>query len=539
MFLKLIKKWYSVRRVFILIFSIVFIFLFGRFILSITQVSGDTASHLLLSVSPLLEIGSPYRDFWDIKPPVWPLVMYLWSSIFGFGILSIKIINVIIAIGIMFISGKIYQKVFQTPVFEMVFIFTTVVVFSPILNTFLVPTEMIGLFFSMGALLVLVNVKKDLPRFYFSGLLFFAASQTKEPFAFTILAVLPIFFDSLLKGGFAKFFKNSLQFLLGILTSVAGIYIYLTRLGSFEAYILVFKYKQIFYPFKFDVLTQNFLPGIRAAERTFTEFFYGFSILIILATISFYFVNKFKKTLNFNRHNSSLRMKPLVILNSELVIKYSVFFYALGSFLGFGLGYTFGSHYLIQVVAPFYMMGGLIVSYIFRNSVFMFKKPKFYLSLFLFALSIIVLMPKRQYVSSYLTKNTNFVVANQVSQFEKRITELTTKDQCVLSVYGWGVSENYLYSGRRPCTRFFLANIVLQDWQKKEYADSIINNPPAVIAYQTQASDMDIQRFESEVINISKIIKNCYTQDIKENIIFIPKFSNTGELRNCIKDNSI
>jgi hypothetical protein len=215
-------------------------------------------------------------------------------------------------------------------------------------------------------------------------------------------------------------------------------------------------------------------------------------------------------------------------------------FYALGSFLGFGLGGSFGSHYLIQVVMPFYIITGLLISYLFSNVSFLFKKSRLYfcLALVLVGFSTVIVLPKRPYFSSYLPRATNFDMTDNILGFERRITELTTKDQCVLSVYGWGVSENYLYSRRRPCTRFFLANIVLLDWQKKEYAKSILENPPAAIAYQTSGSDLDYPKFELEVINLSKIIKNCYVQDTEEKILYIPKTRNSVDLKNCVKANS-
>lgn len=533
--------WNLFRKPLVLTASIIILFLFGIYLFSQTRLAGDVASHLLLAVSPILKIGVPYKDFWEIKPPVWPLTLYLWSNLFGFGILSIRIINMIIGALVIFISQLVYKKVFPTPVFEIIFLYTIVVVLSPLLNSIMLPTELLGLLLSMSALIVLISVRKDFSKFYFSGILFFAASQTKEPFTFTVLAVLPVFIYTLLKSGWRRLFKNLTQFLFGVLTCFAGIYIYLTAFGSVEAYVEVFTFKRIFFPFKLERLSQNFLPGFYAAERTFTEFSRGFSILAILAMFSFYFVNKFKRTLSFNIKDSHLTMKPIVIADPEKITKYTVLFYALGSFLGFGLGGSFGSHYLIQVVIPFYVIGGFILSYLFYNVLYLFKKSRPYLfsTLFLLVFSVIILMPKRQYLSSYLPKDANFGMTDNILGPERRITALTTKDQCVLSVYGWGVSENYLYSMRRPCTRFFLANIVSQDWQKKEYAGDIMKNPPAVILYQTVLTDMDIQRFESEVINISKIIKNCYVQDVVESAIHIPKIKDTENLKNCIKDNSI
>jgi len=536
-FSKLAKAWNSSRKLILLIFSAIILSLFSIYIFSQTRLAGDVASHLLLAVSPILKIGSPYKNFWEIKPPVWPLTVYLWSSLFGFSILSIRIINIIIMSLVALSIWFVFKKAFQTPVFEILFFFTILIVPSPLLNSIILPTEILGLLFSMLALAVLVSMRKDSFKFFFSGLLFFAASQTKEPFTLTAIAVLPVLIYSLLQGGFIKAFKNSMQFLFGMLASFFGIFIYLANLGSAGAYLEVFKFKQVFFPFSYDRISENLLPGFSAAARTFTEFVQGFPLIIFLAICSFYLVNVYKKTFTLDLHKTRLITKPMVILNSDKIIKYSIILYALGSFLGFGLGGTYGSHYLIQVVVPFYIINGFLFSYLFKNVTFLYarSRPYFYFALILFVFSVAILMPKRQYLSSYFPQITSFTMTDQIHSYEKIVTQLTTSDQCILSVYGWGVSENYLYSMRKPCTRYFLANIVLQDWQKKEYSKEIIENPPAVIIYQTAGADMDIQRFESQIINIGKIVD----KDLKEDVVFVPKIFSREELKSCIAANSI
>lgn len=536
---KLSKIWNSVRKIFVLVASLAALSLLGIYLFSQPRLAGDVASHLLLAVSPILKIGSPYRDFWEIKPPVWPMVVYLWSRLFGFSILSIRIINILTAALVAFFTWRVYRRIFRTPVLEIVFVFTIIIVLSPLLNSIIFPTELLGLLLSLGALLALMDFGNDFPKFYLSGLLFFAASQTKEPFTFTVLAAIPVFISLLVTRGFLKILKNITQFLLGILTGFVAIYIYLVSLGSVASYVEVLKFKEIFYPFSFDRLSEYFLPSFYAAERTFVEPQKALSALIIFALLSFYLANKFKKTLSFNKHNFRLTMGKTVIADPGRIDVYTILFYTIGSFIGFAIGTTFGSHYLIQVVVPFYTITGLIFSYLFDSAAFLFEKskPRFYLVLVLVFLSAIILLPKRPYFSAYLHQEISFHLMDDVRVYERRTTELTTNDECVLSVYGWGVSENYLYSQRPPCTRFFLPNIVLQDWQKREYAKSIIENPPAVIAYQTAGADMDVQRFESEVINISKIVKNCYKQDSEEKVLYVPKIKDPGLLRDCIKMN--
>jgi hypothetical protein len=542
---KISKIWNFFRNPSVIIFSVVIIFIYGVYLFSYNRIAGDAASHLLLAVSPILKIGVPYKDFWEIKPPVWPFILYLWTSVFGFKILSIRILNLIVAALVVIIGRLIYKKVLITPVFEMVFIFTMVVTFSPILYSYMfLPTELLGLLLSMFALVSLMFFKNDFNKFYWSGFLFLAASQTKEPFTFCVLAVMPVLLETLLKRGFGSFIKNTSQFLLGIISGVLILYLYLSSFGSVNAYMQVFQYKQRFFRFTYEKLVQNFMPGFSAAERTFTEFSYGLLFISILAILMFLLANKFRKNLKFNSKLQRLESAPLIVLDKDSLNKYVVLLYAIGSFLGFGLGGSYGQHYLIQIVFPFYLLLGVILSYIFREVSFLAAKPKIYLipAIVIFLFSILITLPKRQYFLSFLpyaTTNRNFVMNDDIAGFERRMAELTTEDQCVLSVYGWGASENYLYSERRPCTRFFLANIVKEGWQNNEYAQSILNNPPAAIYYRTNASDMDVGKFESEVIDISNIIKNCYVEDTVENVIYIPKIKNDDEgLKRCIKSSS-
>ncbi len=530
------KIWNSLRKPLIISVSILLISLFGIYIFSSPRVTGDAASHLLLAVSPILKIGVPYKDFWDIKPPTIPLVLFTWSSIFGFGINSVRFINILLPILSVSLTYLIYSKIFKTPVFEIVFLSTILVLLSPFLHSIMLPSEILGLTLSLLALFVLIESKSDFCKYFFSGFLFFLASQSKEPFTFTVLAILPIFVYSLLKNGAKKFTKDLLFFSLGIFSGFVLILIYLNSLGSLVAYKDVFFFKNSIYKLTYNNLSNNFGSGILTAERTFTEFPLGILILFILSTVSFAVVNKYRKYFIFD--NSKLAIKSFRVLDSELVVKLTVIFYALGSLIGFGLSNTFSSHYLIQVVVPIYIFLGTFISYLYNNATFLQYKSKkrFYLSLVIFLFSIVIILPKRQYLKSYLPKKSEIVMKDEIYDSEKRITELTTKDQCILSIYGWGASENYLYSGRRSCTRYFLPNIVVQDWQKQEYKRSIQENPPAAIIYQTNGSDMNIEKFESEVINLSKITRNCYKSDIEVSSVFVPK--DTNSLITCVRDNS-
>lgn len=536
---KLISKRLSLLSlVFVIVASVVIFFLSAQFIFKQDRIVGDTATHLMLAVAPLIGNGSPYRDVWEIKPPVWPMLLYGWSSLFGFGIVSIRILNLVVSSVIVFFTLAVFKKVFSTPVYEFLFVCAMVVVLSPILNSIMLSTEIVGLAISLVGLWFLLRDENSFGKYYLAGVFLFAASQTKEPFTFGMAAIVPILVWLCITKGITKFVSGLFGFLLGAGTTFSAIYLYLYHFGSIAGYLEVFKFKQLF--FTYEKLLSNFLPGYYIAARTFVEYPSILEILLVISLLIGYLVNRYSNKLYFDKSRSELKLSEGKVLDIYIVKNYTVLFYSLGSFVGFGLGGSFGSHYLIQVVIPFYMIIGLVMTSIFNNLGWLVTKNKLYivLTLLMGGLLFLIALPKRPYVSSLLHRNLKFNYTDQVFSYEKRIGEITTKDKCILSVYGWGVSENYIYTLRRPCTRFVLANMVSLVWQYKEYAKSIQSSPPAAIIYQTAGADMNIGRFESEVINIKKIVKNCYVQDTLEKVIFVPKSNDLDKLKTCIVENS-
>ena len=236
----MLKIWNSLRKPLIIFISILLISLFGIYIFSFPRVVSDSASHLLLAVSPIIKIGAPYKDFWDIKPPMMPLILFFWTKIFGFGILSIRLMSIILQVACVFLIYFLYKKIFKTPVFELVYLSTILILLSPFLQSLLLSTEALGLVLSLLSLLTLISSKKDFSKYFFSGLFFLFSSQSKEPFTFTIFAAVPILAYSLLNKGIKKFLKNIFIFIAGILTGLIIIYTYLNVVNALASYKDVF-----------------------------------------------------------------------------------------------------------------------------------------------------------------------------------------------------------------------------------------------------------------------------------------------------------
>ena len=140
------------------------------------------------------------------------------------------------------------------------------------------------------------------------------------------------------------------MFLFGIISGVTILLTYLISTNSLKAYSQIFQYKEVFYPFSIDRMFRNVGTAITATNNTFIEFSRGLLLLILLAFLIFVLTNKFKRTATYNLKREKLTLKSIAIIDKGNLPKYVVAFYAMGSFLGFGLGGAFGSHYLIQAV---------------------------------------------------------------------------------------------------------------------------------------------------------------------------------------------
>jgi hypothetical protein len=129
------------------------------------------------------------------------------------------------------------------------------------------------------------------------------------------------------------------------------------------------------------------------------------------------------------------------------------------------------------------------------------------------------------------------------------IIRLSTPDfQCSVNVYGWGSGSFYLYSKSKPCTKYFLPNLVVSDQMAIKYRKEIEQNPPRVINYgcldYLTCSDLDINEFETVVFPYTKVIASCYfpvaqeqQQPINANSyqLFVSRYNKKTDQSDCIK----
>lgn len=518
-----------------------------------TKLDGDTISEILMAKAPSMGLGVPYKDYWEYKPPGIFLILDLWIKFFSSSLVSFRILQIILFSIVGISTYLILKKIFSQAFSFIIAGLAITVLISPYLANNLLPSELFGLFFSVIALVILLYLKNPFYKFYLSALLFFLSSQMKDPFALTILAIIPPLFFLFLSKKYILFRKAVLYSFMGIISGIFLIGGYLLLLKSFNAYIDVLNIKsqvvdsQIL--LKLGDFLYRYMFSFSHAKNIVFYLQYQIFPILFLWILSLVLNLTLRGKLIFlpyrHKKESNLAVKTSLKFQftTQIINMLSIIFYSLGSFIGFALGNKFDFHYMLQVILPLYFFLTIILKNTIDNLFQIFPRSIF--KILLSATLIFLIFPKSIYLKSYIIIDQkpqeiikeiyHHIFASDIRYpKDQYINSKTSPGSCILSVYGWSVGEDYYNAKRQPCTRFFLANIAFDGWQKAEYRQSLLNNPPAVIVYTTTGADINIPQFEKEVINLTKIIKNCYKKDPYN--LYVPRYLNQ-ELKDCLKQN--
>lgn len=487
------------------------------------RLGSDGATFVLTATAHNFGLGVPYKDYWEYRPPGYYLLIDLWSRAFGTTVLSFKIleslVRFLIGIQICFLLRKIFSP-FQALIVSFI---TLAVFFSPVFGTLLYP-EAYCIFFSLAALLSLFYIQNLSLRFLLASFFFSVSMQLKDVFAGATLALIPPFISLLILHHYRSFFKAIAFSILGFILPIAAVSYYLINLNAFNAYQEVLRHKAALYPLNIwtgDLLGKYifFFWG----SKEYITIFRNIGLFLLISPILIILVSFIKKRL------PSLKIQNYILIlyiprlklsiNSPSLTLTTIIFYVIGSFFGPSLMKTFSPHYVLAVIIPTYLFWAIITLMIENFSRTLFRQiPK---HLIFLLLSFALLFPQQWVTVEYQKLPLNIFTSAYKNMLqpesdllvEKYISLKTKPSDCILSVYGWKSSDAYLFTGRQPCTRFFIPNVVEADWQKKEYRNTILNNPPQAVVYSYSEADMDPLRFEREVINFSRILNHCYQQD--------------------------
>ena len=538
----------------VLFFSIttLLVFVFEISYRTDSRIENDIVNYVLPAFAMDHNLGSPYSDYYINRPPGAFILIRLWAKMFGYELQSWIILESLLLLVISLILYDIFNCLGPKLISAISVIFSLLtLLFSGTLAMFM-PLEIISLFLILLATRILLKNRSSFKKTtVFFTLLFFAASVREQ-----YLVTLIFMFVSVLiaQKNEKKLFKTTQACLLGLIIAGSAFYWHFLVHSNFADFVSVFKDE-------FD------------SEKQPLSHYFGW----ILDAISFHSVTSF----------SSLILKPelhmyifipvffcllisaLVHLSNPMFFSHTFQQFIVGM-VGFSLiasvswqssGFRFSAHYAISSLIGMFLCIISTISFIIRFLSFKFDLSKRWVyiptALLLFFVPSVetvklVAVTFDKISASTIANQFSRITSNQLSLNEIKAAEiikLSPPDfNCSVNIYGWGSGSFYLNSKSKPCTKYFLPNLVASKQMAIDYMRDIERNPPRVINYgcfdYLTCSDLDINEFETIVFPYAKVIADCYffiaqeqhqSTDTNYYKLFLSRWSSKTEQSNCIK----
>jgi len=526
------------------------------FFLPIRTIVHDSISWVLVGVAPLINLGLPYKNYFENKPPGLYLIIFLWSKLFGSSDTSFFVMHCLVLFILVVLICLLFRKINTSFLILPSIICSFIITFAPFFTDFIISSEYLALVFSLGGLLILLYKKGSPIALFLSTLLIFLSSQIRDTFGPTIICLIPVLFFYLLKkGSIRKFLIPSLA---GSLTGLAIIISYLVILGVLAEYIEVLSYKKLaFSVFDFQLIISNFYLNVHAIlSAIFAIKLYVLTLPLIAALLIAVDIIFIRKLISFKLSRPHLSLSITIQKYSGLfnlqrsVDTMIILLFILGNYIGLALlaDPEVGSHRIIQVVLSSTILIFLINLSYFNSLRSILNKmlPSRHAGLILtnivfFSLTTLFTFPRIDIFRSYGVKSmpnkirSSVLIDNSDKKIYEFIAENTNQEDCILHYYGWAVGKTYYYSKRRPCTKYFFpAQIIKYPKYLNDLKEELKTNPPRLIYYQTDGANVDVEKFEREAVNLAGIVNKCYKSTSYKSI-YLPKEDSTKKFNECYR----
>ena len=108
----------------LIIFSSLFFSILVQLISLPQSINHDLSSYLSPAVALLENYGLPYKDYFDIKPPLSIFFLYVWIFFFGYSLYSLAILNFVLLTIFFYCFYKILLKISKTIYSYYIFFFS-------------------------------------------------------------------------------------------------------------------------------------------------------------------------------------------------------------------------------------------------------------------------------------------------------------------------------------------------------------------------------------------------------------------------------
>lgn len=485
---------------------------------------GNGASRALVALGPMLGIGAPYKDLYEFAPPGYFMLLAGWAQIWGTSMPAFRLLHATLV----FVHGLCFllicKKLFPSQWLAMgVFAFGIIAAHSRIVQSDIFSVDLAATAFALAGLAALLYVKNVSVRLLLSSALLLLAAQMKDIYILVVVTLLPIYLREILQRSEWQFYKTLLISLVGPGLILFAAWSYLQINDALPSYVEVVKDKSVV-AYKYDSWRAYYVIN-SALLLHFNNFFirYGLiaevifvmlnaAVLVRYWILQIFHINEWYRTWladTLRAWQQALNNYAETIVGARVAVGIFVF-----SLLG---GLTlYGQHTVdtrfIPVTTCLYLLIGLLLvgpmEFVAR------RLSQKWLKAALFVGTMILISPKQQVLSHYRQGFPNPPPYN--FELDQEILSRTSPEDCILHLYGWEVSSTYMYTRRRPCTKYFLVNHVYLFGKRRiirEYQQQIFSNPPAVVLINTKGADFNIAQFESEILAVPRFLEHCYTAD--------------------------
>ena len=529
------------------------LFLFALILLFeiLVRTEGRLAHDFSSYVIPASGLGTPYSDYFINRPPFLFLVLRTWGMVFGYSILSWRFLEIILLFAVLYGTFAITVKrklnvfsIFLLTLFSFSFLF------GQNLTMFL-PVELIGLSFILAAI-TLMRKTKSLWAVALSYILLVLAAGVREQYLILIpIVLIPQFVPPLKIDQCRNHLKGTL---IGLLSPVIFLLFYFLINGNFKnflnvSYVSIQSEKrslnQYFQWFRqvVDHVQLEFMSNL--INSVLPSVFLSTIVTVVIVISPFFILNAKVRSEIGGNENSQQNLRVFIVGIALLI-----------STAWQSAGYRYSGHYAINSTIGVILIISSAWSLI--NEHFLSRQNNSVTQKLSRGLALLLLA---SFIPSHLTLNRaeSFVQIDSLERaFDKMLVgkdeDLTMNEKitrnilsraekdfdCAVNVYGWDQSF-YLYTQSRPCTRFFIPNLVVTPSMNEEYRKELLENPPRVINYRFGGADLDVGAFERNVFPFSLVLSNCYANipidsDVNSYRLYKSIFKTAELQRQCLKE---
>ena len=502
-------------------FIVFFAFLFDIWRNSPSIILTHDVSDFIAESNQFLIDGTLYSSFFNINPPFLIFFYVIWGSLLGFGLFGLKTLNIILITAIFFIFYRILLKYGQKSFILIVFNIGVALAYTRNAFQMFLPSESIGTLMALVLLYLSLRGFEKLIWLVPVGILSALSMQTKEVYAFTILTpiLVCLFYQ---KRRYVKLSVLLSSFLGTNLILMFLLYLF----GELDSYLDVINLKS--HSFRPSDWKNTLLTSVVMIHKQFQFFGEIFAVFcILLAILGFY----------KNRKNADVKF-------SDYSKRRSFFYFICTAvnWLAISIGIIWqrkdftNGHVIITVLFPFLLFAYFGLAYLFNS--LDFKGIQLNLSLLFMILPIIyTIYSNGNHLQTGITDqelNRNLRNYTLVKNLE-----LSSND-CIQNAYGWMSGSAYLYTGMKPCSRYFLINLIVNDKSRlDEFRSTMVSHPPRAIIYDNSGADLNWKEFERKIFPYSIALKECYL-NIEKSDVYLAKWPNNIQrecLKNIIRDN--